>query len=99
MSYYILLYYKLIVCVRASVTEYDHSGVLLYCYVDYMYYRSTVHKSTVIYVETTVSYITVVPYCRNSKLLDGIVIEYAVNRLFHKCYCKHQYVSYASDQL
>ena len=75
-------------CVRPSVTEYDHSGVLLHCYVDYMYYRSTVHKRTVIYVETTVCYVTELQYCTNSKLLDGILIEFAVNRLLDKCYCK-----------
>ena len=80
--------YKLIVCVRPSVTEYDHSGVLLHCYVDCMYYRSTVHKRTVIYVETTVCYVTELQYCTNSKLLDGILIEFAVNRLLDKCYCK-----------
>jgi hypothetical protein len=78
-------------CVRASVTEYDHSGVLdqiLHCYVDYMYYRSTVHQRTVIYVETTMCYVTELQYCTNSKLLDGILIEFAVNRLLDKCYCK-----------
>jgi hypothetical protein len=59
-----------------SVTEYDHSGVLLHCSVDYMYYMSTVHQWTVIYVETTVCYVTEVQYCTNSKLLDGILIEF-----------------------
>ncbi len=99
-------------CVRPSVPEYDHSRVLLHCYVDCMYYRSTVHKRTAIYVETTVCYVTVallrglhvlrtvisvettvcyvteLQYCTNSKLLDGILIEFAVNRLLDKCYCK-----------
>jgi hypothetical protein len=68
-------------CVRPSVTEYDHSGVLLHCYVDCMYYRSTVHKRTVIYVETTVCYVTELQYCTNSKLLDGILIEFAVRQV------------------
>ena len=85
--------YKLIVCVRACVRLFRSmttlgSGVLLHCYVDYMYYRSTVHKRTVIYVETTVCYVTELQYCTNSKLLDGILIEFAVNRLLDKCYCK-----------
>ena len=69
---------------------------MLHCYVDYMYYRSTVHKRTVIYVETTVCYrstvhkrtvisvettvcyVTELQYCTNSKLLEGILIEFAV---------------------
>ena len=66
-------------CVRASVTEYDHSGVLdqmLHCYVDYMYYRSTVYKRTVIYVEYCLNFFTV-RSTQYSGLILGVYVRHA----------------------
>lgn len=65
------------------VTEYDHTGVLSYCYVDYTYLEDYgTAKSMVIHVETIVYHVTEVQNCTDSTLLDGLK-EFAVNKLRH----------------
>ena len=86
---YILLLIKITVCL--CVTEYDHSGVLCTVAKGYELLRTSVHtwiasttvfKSMVIFLKTTVSHVTEVQYWTYSNLLDGILAEFAVN---HPC--------------